>query len=83
MKIQKDKLVQLRATHGIFPRINERLFEGMFLQDKPDSLGFIEFQEYKKVGLNKEYEESAREPIFINLNKVGSVMILDKEVKKD
>ena len=49
MKIQKDKLVQLRGEK--FPNF-ETTIKGMFLQDKPDSLGFIEFQEYKKIGFN-------------------------------
>ena len=78
MKIEKDKLVQLRATHGIFPRFDDRLVEGKFLEDAPDKLGFIEFQVYGRKGFNSKYEEH-KEPIYINLNKVGSVKILDKK----
>jgi len=80
MKIEKDKLVQLRATHGIFPRLDSSIFEGKFLEDAPDKLGFIKFQEYRKVGFNSTLKEH-KEPIYINLNKVGSVKILDKETE--
>jgi len=79
MKIEKDKLVQLRGNR--FPNFDSTI-DGMFLGDKPDSLGFIEFQAYKTKGFSVEYEEH-KGPCFINLNMVGSVRILDKPLKKD